>query len=78
MDKIDFIKVTAIRCSEQGNIVGQTIPSKLKLNCGLIGAIKGEEILLIGGRVINLGGNYYTAFKLAQEENVINVKHIRG
>jgi hypothetical protein len=37
MEKMELIKVTAIRCSQQGDIVGQTIPSKLQLNYNLSG-----------------------------------------
>lgn len=57
MENIDFIKVTAIRCNQQCNVVEQAVPSKLKSNRDLNGAIKGDEILLIGETVINFGGN---------------------
>jgi len=61
-----FIKVIANQCDQQGHTDPLQSPTELYLNIDLIGAFKGNTILLKDGEIINLGGIWYKSFRLAQ------------
>ncbi|WP_101907407.1 hypothetical protein [Tenacibaculum dicentrarchi] len=61
-----FIKVTAKPCTSEGETRGGII-LELKINADIIGAFDGKEIMLKNGNIINLGGKWFTDFRLAQE-----------
>ena len=63
---MNFIKVTAIQCNPQGLTSSHKIRSEFHLSVNLIAAIRGTEVLLNGSKIINLNGDYFTEFKLAQ------------
>lgn len=63
---MSFISVTADQCNPQGHTSSQIPRSDLQLNVDIIGAIRGNEVLLKGDDVIILGGNYFKNFKLAR------------
>jgi len=67
---MSFIRVTAEECNPQGHTSSQTPPSELQLNVDLIGAIRGNEVLLKGDEVIFLGGHYFRNFNLAKGVHV--------
>jgi hypothetical protein len=69
---MNFIKVTADQCNQQGQTSPQIPRSEFHLNIDLIGAIKGNSILLKGSEIINLGGSWYKNIILAQGERIPN------
>ncbi|MBC7887255.1 MAG: hypothetical protein H7Z13_05155 [Ferruginibacter sp.] len=69
---MSFIAVTADPCNPQGHTSSQIPRSDLQLNVDLIGAIRGNEVLLKGDDVINLGGHYFKNFKLARGVQIPN------
>ena len=67
---MNFISVTAQQCNPQGITNQGTPPTELRINKDLIGAIRGNEILLKGGNIIALGGSHWTNFRLGNGVNV--------
>lgn len=59
-----FIKVTADQCNAQGTTSGRVARVEFYINSDLIGAIRNGEVLLKGGKILNLGGDYYTNIRL--------------
>ena len=60
---IKFRTVTAIRCDADGD-TGENRPVELRINEDLIGAIKEDIMLPKGSKVLNLGGDYWTTFRI--------------
>lgn len=69
---MNFIKVTADQCDQQGQTSPQIPRSEFHLNIDVIGAINGSSILLKFGEMINLGGSWYKNIRLAQGEKIPN------
>lgn len=69
---MSFIKVTAKQCNQQGMTAPQLPAMEFHLNIDLIGAISGNGVLLKGGAIINMGGHWYTDFKLAHGQKIPN------
>ena len=67
---MSFIKVTATQCNAQGMAAGHNVPVELDLNIDLIGGFHGNEVLLRGGTILNLGGYYFTNFRLPRESEI--------
>lgn len=67
---MSFIKVTANQCNQQGTIDHHQPPSEFYLNADLIGAIKNNEILLKGGHIVNIGGDWYKNIQLAPNAKI--------
>lgn len=65
-----FVKVNAQQSNSDGQTAGLSIPVELLLNTDLIGAVWGSEILLIQGKILNIGGNHYVKVRLASGENI--------
>lgn len=65
---MQFIKVTAEQCNSQGltaHTGSPTRTSPFHLNTDLIGAFMGNEVILKGGTLLNIGGNFYKNIRLA-------------
>lgn len=69
---MSFIKVTADQCNQQGATSPHVQRSEFYLNIDVIRAFHSDTILLKGGEMINLGGNWYKNFKLAQGQQIPN------
>lgn len=63
---MSFIKVTARPCSSEGETRGGSV-FEFKINADLIGAIDGKELMMKNGNIINIGGKWFTDFRLAQK-----------
>lgn len=68
---MQFIPVTADQTNSQGT-VGQSHAPRVsfRINSDLVGAIKGTDVLLKGGNILSIGGNYYTNIRLAENVKV--------
>lgn len=66
-----FIKVIAKPCDEKGNSRRHqlTMQNVFYLNTDLIGGISDMDIMLKGGKILFLNGDYYTDFKLKEKIN---------
>lgn len=59
-----FIKVTAHRCNQQGDVIPHQAGVVLFFNIDLIGAIRNSEILPKSGKSVLLGDSYYTRINI--------------
>lgn len=68
-----LIKAKAKQCNPQGKILDNTPFTDLHLNDSLIRSIVGNTITLIdNSMVLAIDGNYYTDFRLADNEKLPN------
>ena len=66
-----FVSVTALSCNSQGIQGRQGSPREaFHLNVDLIGAIKGRDVWLKGGKILTVAGNYYIDIKLVEGVNI--------
>ncbi|PJJ08277.1 hypothetical protein CLU83_1533 [Flavobacterium sp. 1] len=70
-----FIKVVARPCDSQGNERRQQLSPQesFYLNIDLIGGISETRIMLKGGNILMLGGNYFTDFNLKDKIDFENL-----
>jgi hypothetical protein len=61
-----FLKVSAQQCNAQGHVVQQVPRGEIYVNIDLIGGIKGNSVLIKGGTILHIGGQYYTGFMTVQ------------
>lgn len=70
-----FIKVVARPCDANGNERRQQFSNKetFYLNIDLVGGISESNIMLKGGNILMLGGNYFTDFQLKDKIDLENL-----
>lgn len=65
-----FIKVTAYQVGQDGRKLPQQIAIDIDLNTDLIGAFKGQEVLIKGSSIISLNGLLYSHLRLASGQKI--------